>query len=668
MEPVGRESTENDSAKNMEKKHTVKQMIQDYFIDRDCFTLVRPVNEEDKLQHLSSLSQYELRTEFTKEMNNLANYLYTHVAPKTLHNQVLNGRQFVLLCQQYCESLNKGSIVIDSCWENVVRSEAERLISECRALYQREIKQIVAQGTILSLDEFQQLHLDAEKKAMQHFLNKLPNSFKNDKTLYQNDLKNQLVYDFQYYKEKLKKASNHYCIKLVNDQLTLLDSKLKSNQYLKDETMEHFQRDVKAMVQEYQDNASGSEKDTVLLEALLTWLLPSIRSLHQMHLNHLKESSQEEQKQIVTEHITNLDFLKQQYQFEQDSLQQRLNALNETYQKQLSQNQKMQDELHLKTQLVDEHESTISILQSDISTRKQENLSLQSKIEALNEELDESLKSISDLKKQLRDIKATDNDAQEELYSVRMSNQTLKIENESHLQTIEFLEQKNNQLSIQSVDLTKDLNSAKRQFEESQSALADANQILEQNKQLLKNTEQDKDAMSKKRKRLEEKLLEYRNQIQDLENKIRQHELVIMNKNSHIRSFEREMEYEREKALENEDRLRHSLKEKERLLAQDKTLMLERQVEQLNATNRRILEINKNVMEENALLREELIKLGGSLKESSARGALGHLSAGEDNRAHHRSSTDHSKHSEMRRKESLNGGTPLANNLSQMVS
>lgn len=611
-------TNENDNSSNMAKKDSVKSMIKEYFIDRDCFTLVRPVMEETKLQQLSTLGKFDIRPEFTRAMSQLANYLLKNIQPKTLHNQILNGRQFVLLCEQYCESLNKGSIVIDSCWENVVRSEAERLVSESRSIYQREIKQFIIQGNILTLEEFQQLHQEAEKKALKHFMNKLPSSFKNDKSYYQSDLKNQLEYDYQYYREKLKKASNHYCIKLINEHLNQLDVKLKSKFYNNDTTMERFQDDIKTMIQDYQSNSSGSEKDIVLLDALISWLIPSIRSLHQIQMNALTEEFQDEQKQIVTEHITNLDQLKHHYQLEQDSLLKKVNELKEHNEEQNFKYQELQHELLLKQQLFDENLSTIKILQSDISTRKQENQSLHEKVEALNNELDESLKQVSELKKQIRESKEHDQEFKEEIYGLKMSNQTLKIENESHQQTIQFLEQKNEQYSLQISDLTKDVNIMKMSLEEKEIALKDSNQLLERTKALLKSNDQEKESISKTRKVLEEKLLEQRNQIQDLENKVRQHELVIMNKNSHIRSFEREMEYEREKALESEDRLRLTMKERERLLAHDRTILLEKQVEQLNATNRRILEINKNVMEENQILRDTLTKHGATFH-----GALG---------------------------------------------
>jgi len=43
-------------------------MICSFFKDRDCFTLVRPTEEEKDLQKLNTLSDEEMRPEFQNQM------------------------------------------------------------------------------------------------------------------------------------------------------------------------------------------------------------------------------------------------------------------------------------------------------------------------------------------------------------------------------------------------------------------------------------------------------------------------------------------------------------------------------------------------------------------------------------------------------------------------
>lgn len=42
----------------------IRESIKSLFPDRDCFTLVRPVNDEDQLARLDALPQSEMRPEF----------------------------------------------------------------------------------------------------------------------------------------------------------------------------------------------------------------------------------------------------------------------------------------------------------------------------------------------------------------------------------------------------------------------------------------------------------------------------------------------------------------------------------------------------------------------------------------------------------------------------
>ena len=60
---------ENVSGNNeiIEEKNRVRKLIRAYFPERDCFTMVRPVEDEKDMQNLEYLSNGELREEFLKQ-------------------------------------------------------------------------------------------------------------------------------------------------------------------------------------------------------------------------------------------------------------------------------------------------------------------------------------------------------------------------------------------------------------------------------------------------------------------------------------------------------------------------------------------------------------------------------------------------------------------------
>ena len=61
----------------------IKKSITNYFKERECMTLVRPVNEERDLQRLNTLPDFSLRAEFQQGVKTLRDKILTSTGPKT---------------------------------------------------------------------------------------------------------------------------------------------------------------------------------------------------------------------------------------------------------------------------------------------------------------------------------------------------------------------------------------------------------------------------------------------------------------------------------------------------------------------------------------------------------------------------------------------------------
>jgi hypothetical protein len=70
-------------------------MIKHFFRDRDCATLVRPVETETELQQLDTLDESELRPEFVEQIKALRKKIFKKVKPKNIHNKTLNGPMLI---------------------------------------------------------------------------------------------------------------------------------------------------------------------------------------------------------------------------------------------------------------------------------------------------------------------------------------------------------------------------------------------------------------------------------------------------------------------------------------------------------------------------------------------------------------------------------------------
>jgi hypothetical protein len=75
----------------IEGKNRIRRMMKHFFRDRDCFTLVRPVETEDKLQQLDTLEEEDFRPTFLDQSKALKQKILTKIKPKKLKNTLLTG-------------------------------------------------------------------------------------------------------------------------------------------------------------------------------------------------------------------------------------------------------------------------------------------------------------------------------------------------------------------------------------------------------------------------------------------------------------------------------------------------------------------------------------------------------------------------------------------------
>jgi hypothetical protein len=110
----------------IEAKNRIRRLVSQFFQDRDCHTLVRPVEQESKLQNLNEIDNKSLRSEFVDQIDILRRKVFKKVKPKQLRGQFITGKMLIELAEAYTDALNKGGIpVIESAWEYMQSNELE---------------------------------------------------------------------------------------------------------------------------------------------------------------------------------------------------------------------------------------------------------------------------------------------------------------------------------------------------------------------------------------------------------------------------------------------------------------------------------------------------------------------------------------------------------------
>ena len=91
-------------------KNRIRRLIKQVFPDRDCFTMVRPVEQERQLQSLQQMADQELRPEFVEQMHLLRSKIFKRVRPKQLNGKTVTGEMLLELATAYTSAINEGSV------------------------------------------------------------------------------------------------------------------------------------------------------------------------------------------------------------------------------------------------------------------------------------------------------------------------------------------------------------------------------------------------------------------------------------------------------------------------------------------------------------------------------------------------------------------------------
>ena len=126
--------------KNAAKRDHIRNILRKFFPNRDCFTLVRPVEEETDLQKLETLDYNELRHEFLQGVNQLRYKILSSMGPKVVNGVQITGEALASLCLSYVNSINSGDVpTINSVWTYIWQFEWDKFIESIVDQYSQKL-------------------------------------------------------------------------------------------------------------------------------------------------------------------------------------------------------------------------------------------------------------------------------------------------------------------------------------------------------------------------------------------------------------------------------------------------------------------------------------------------------------------------------------------------
>ena len=119
-----------------EAKNQIRDSIRGLFPERECFPLVRPVNDEASLRRLDRVPPERLRPEFRDGLSALVNMLHARCRPKTVGSDVLNGAALAGMAETYVAAINGGAVpTIATAWQSVAEAECRAAAEAAEAAY-----------------------------------------------------------------------------------------------------------------------------------------------------------------------------------------------------------------------------------------------------------------------------------------------------------------------------------------------------------------------------------------------------------------------------------------------------------------------------------------------------------------------------------------------------
>lgn len=131
------------------EKIKVRKSIKEFFSYRECYSLVRPVEDEKDLQNLENTQS--LRKEFIDQCSLLREKVFSLLTPKSINGKILTGINLTVFLEDIVNSINNGGVpIIENSWKYMIDLEnisslknlTSVFISKIKEYYYKELESI----------------------------------------------------------------------------------------------------------------------------------------------------------------------------------------------------------------------------------------------------------------------------------------------------------------------------------------------------------------------------------------------------------------------------------------------------------------------------------------------------------------------------------------------
>ena len=519
-------------------KNKIRRLIKSYFKDRDCFTMVRPLTNENQLQSLEDLPPEKLRHEFLEQIIGLRKKVLGRVKIKTLNGKALNSDMYLNLIKGLIGALNSGSVPnIENTWLSMCKVESYKAFEEAEQMYENLLKEKLENTD----DALEDIHKEAKEMAINFFNKKALGDVAQD---YLKQLKNKIKEKYNYYIKLQDEECKGKIVRVLNKWYSIIEQRIQNNEF---NNLDEINKDFETLEQKLNENFPTYQGKIDLFNDFKT-------KVFSFAGNYFTKKAESEKKFLEEQTQQKIKKLK-------DDLETTKNNLNKENEK--------------KQIIINQNQTQINDLQEELTHMKEALAVSQKEKELATNNFNNQITRLKeDFERKMRQAELSSNDTEEKQKEAERRYITIKaqFDKEKALlnQKVEHLTRQNDDYLKREKEMRQDMNS---QLKEQQIAYKDKSDKYEKNIKDLNNQNDE----------LKEKIV-------DMESNIENVKLELQNekqKNSEITEKSEKEMIELENKL---NRLKKSSKEERDKMEND-------YINKINELNNKIKELKAKIEE-----------------------------------------------------------------------
>ena len=263
--------------KGSKDNNVIRQNIIKFFPERDCVTLVRPIDSEDDLKKLNSIPYNNLKPEFKMEFKLLKDKIFKEALPKKLNGKKLTGPALATLIEEFVKVINSGKIPnINNTWDSIIEKDVSDAFYQSYELFNTNLKSLkLEKNNVYENSELMKKLYDFKYISINNFDNLLQSNGdtfkqKNYKKMYLDmkaNLNSKIDSKIKNVISKNVSLSSNYCFGIINELFKPLESRL-SNNIFNSKNYNDINFELIEILKKYDSSGKGSSKYETCFESL----------------------------------------------------------------------------------------------------------------------------------------------------------------------------------------------------------------------------------------------------------------------------------------------------------------------------------------------------------------------------------------------------------------